>query len=116
MQRCVGMAASLGILVMSIAPAAAEANFQRVQDMHMMALIHSHCDLGFDDERASKLAQTYSQQEGGVSEEETAAAIAKAEALVSDTIRLKQKEQLCLLGKAARGSIGSKWVAFAEGR
>ena len=106
----------VAVFEIGITPMAfAEANINKVRDIHMLALMAPHCEFGFDDKRAAVLASTYSQEEGGVSAAETQQAIGEADKLVSDAIRLKQTAQMCNFGKIFLNRIGQKWLTFARG-
>lgn len=83
----------------------------KVRDMHIYSLIHKHCNLAFNDDKAVIFARTYG-EDGELEAAVIDTAIAAGEKIVENSVRLKQIDNMCTFGRLAVEGIDPKWLTW----
>jgi len=92
----------------------AEANKAKVADFHLISLLHGHCDLGFNDDRAKIFADTYASEEGGVSAEEIATAKLDEQRRYHNFLKKGSKDERCALSAHLLTAFPEKWRTWVQ--
>jgi len=77
-------------------------------------LLHDHCDLGFNDERAAIFADTYANEEGGVSDEDIAGAKLEAQKKYTWFLSRVSKDEVCALSSQLVNAFPQKWQDWVK--